>query len=115
MEEAKDDLARAEENVTSLVQAAFESESGRQAALVELDRMKRAYDTETIKSTCRWAERETIKAEMDVLLDENRSLRGSMSILESGVDSFFLDGYFTASYKVAQALAPPFDLQATLN
>ena len=97
LEEAKDDLDRAEENVTSLVQAASESEFGRQAALVELERMMRAYDTEAIKSTRHRAERETVKAEKAVLLDENRFLWGSMSILESRVDSSFMDGYFTAS------------------
>ena len=86
VEETKDELARAEENVASLVQAAVESESRRQDAMVELERIQRAYDTETIISTRRKAERESVKAEMAVLLDENRFLRGSVKILESRMD-----------------------------
>ena len=115
LEETRNDLARAEENVTSLVQDASESEAGRKAALVELKRVTHAYDMETIRSTHHRDERETVKAERAILLDENRSLRGSMSVLESRVDSSFGDGYFTSSYEVAKAFSPPFDLQTTLN
>ena len=115
LEEAHADLARSEENVTTLVQAATEFESGRQATLVELERMQRAYDTETIISTRCKAERDSVKAEMAVLLDENRFLRGSVKVLESRVDSSFTDGYFTASYEVAKAFPTPFDLMTPLS
>ena len=115
LEEARNDLARAKENVSSLVQDASESEAGRKAALMELKRVTQAYDMEVIRSTHRRYERETIKAEMNVLLDDHRSLRASLSVLESRVDSSFGDGYFTASYEVAKAFPPPFDLQTTLN
>ena len=74
LEEAHADLSRSEESVTTLVQATTESESERQAALVELERMQRAYDTETIISTWRKVERDFVKAKMAVLLDENRFL-----------------------------------------
>ena len=115
MEETKDNLARAEENVASLVKTAAESESRRQDALVELERMQHAYDTESIISTLRKAERESVKAEKAVLLDENRFLRGSVKVLESRLDSSFTDGYFTASYEVAKAFPPPFDLSTPLG
>ena len=115
VEEAKDELAWAEENVTSLVQAAAESESGRQATLVELERMQCAYDIETIISTHRKGERESVKAEKAVLQDENQFLRRTVKILESRVDSSFLDGYFTASYEVSKAFPPPFDLLTPLS
>ncbi|KAK0605579.1 hypothetical protein LWI29_028328 [Acer saccharum] len=63
--------------------------------------MQRAYDTETIISTRHKAERDTVKVEMAVLLDENRFLRGSVKILESQMDSSFMDGHFTTSYEEA--------------
>ncbi|KAK0606016.1 hypothetical protein LWI29_033178 [Acer saccharum] len=115
VEEAKGDLARAEENVISLVQAASESESRRQAVVVEFERMTHAYNTETIISTHRKAERESVKAEKAVLLDENQFLRGTVKILESRVDSSFVDEYFTASYEVTKAFPPPFDLLTPLG
>ena len=115
MEETKDELTRAEENVASLVQAAAESKSRRQDAMVELERMQRTYDTETLISTRRKAEREYVKAEKVVLLDENRFMRGSVKILESWMDSSFTDGYFTASYKVAKAFPHPFNLLTPLG
>ena len=83
--------------------------------MVELERMQHAYDTETIISTRRKAERESVKAEKAVLLDKNRFLRGSVKVLESRLDSSFTNGYFTASYEVAQAFPPLFDLMTPLG
>ena len=74
-----------------------------------------AYDMEVVRSTRRQNDRETVKAEMATLLDDHRTLQAYMSALESLVDSSFGDGYFTASYKVAKAFPPPFDLQTALN
>ena len=115
LEEARNDLARAGESVSSLVHEASESDVGKKAALVELKRVTRAYDTEVDRSNRRRNDRDTIKAEMTVLLDNHKALRASMSALESRVDSSFGDGYFTASYEVAKAFPPPFNLQTTLN
>ena len=55
LEEAKRDQAQSSETVEDKVRSAAVSEQGRQEALVDLDRMKRALDIETIKSTCRHA------------------------------------------------------------
>ena len=52
---------------------------------------------------------------MAMLLEEHRLLRASLHALEAKADSSFDDGYFTVSYEVAEALPPPFDLQAILN
>ena len=77
--------------------------------------MQCAYDMKTIISTRRKAERESVKVERAVLLDENRFMRGTVKVLESRVDSSFLDGYFTASYEVAKAFPSPFDLLTPLG
>ena len=115
LEETRNDLARAEESVSSLVQEASKSDAGRKAALMELKRVTHAYDMEVVRSTRHRNDRETVKAEMATLLDNHRTLRASMSALESRVDSSFGDGYFTTSYEVAKAFPPPFDLHTTLN
>ena len=38
-----------------------------------------------------------------------------MKVLEFRLDSSFTDGYFTASYEVAKAFPPPFDLSTPLG
>ena len=69
--------------MTSLVQSVIEAEAGMQEALVDLERMKRALDTEMVRSTCHRNERDTVKAEMAVHLEEHRLLRASFHALEA--------------------------------
>ena len=78
--------------------------------LVDIKLIKRTLDTEMIRSTRHCAERDSVKVEMAVLLDENHFLQGSPRVLEVKADSSFADGYFTASYEVNEAIPPPFDL-----
>ena len=87
--------------MTSLVQSVIEVESDRHEALVDFERMKCTLDMDTIRSTRHHAERDSVKVEMDELLDENHFLPGLLRVLETRVDSSFADGYFTTSYEVA--------------
>ena len=81
-----------------MVKAAQDSERGRQAALAELSQMKQAYRSEVIKSVSLRVERETVKVEIAVLLDENRSLWEAVRALNERVDESFELGYFTTSH-----------------
>ena len=67
LEEAREDLARTEKSVDTLIKSATESESDRQEALVELERMKRALDIEIIRLLRRREEREGLKVEKTLL------------------------------------------------
>ena len=68
LEEARKDQARSSEIMEDLVRSTAVSEQGRQEAMVDLDCMRRALDTETIKST-RWrAQREDLVREKTLLL-----------------------------------------------
>ena len=98
-----------------MIQAAAESDEGKQATLVEFRHYKHYLDTETIRSLRRWEERECLKREKKVLQDENQFLWDIVKSLEAQEGPTFEDGYFTACYEVATALPPPFDLQAALN
>ena len=98
-----------------LLQEAKESEKARQKGLVVIKRLERCLDKETVKSLHHREERERLKVEKKLLLDENQLLRDAIADLEAQQGPSFEDGYFTACYEVATALPPPFDLAAALN
>ena len=72
--------------------------------------MKLTFDTETIKSIHRRAQREELAREKTQLLGENKVLRDAVQALNARVDDSFELGYFIASYEVVQALLVDFDM-----
>ena len=115
LEDAQQELVQTQQSVAPLLQAARESEEGRQAALVDMRRLERCLDTETVRSLRRREERKCLKREKQLLQSENQLLRDTIAGLEAQEVPSFEDGYFTACYEVATALPPPIDLQAALN
>ena len=67
LEDAQQELAQTQQSVAPLLQAARESEEGRQATLVDMRRLERCLDTETVRSLCRLEERECLKREKKLL------------------------------------------------
>ncbi|KAI9174703.1 hypothetical protein LWI28_021569 [Acer negundo] len=72
--EARSDLARSKEAVDILIRFAAESKRDRQEAIVDLERMKCALDTETIKFARHRAQREELAREKAMLMEENQLL-----------------------------------------
>ena len=115
LEDAQQELVQTQQSVAPLLQAARESEEGRQAALVDMRHLERCLDTKTVRSLHRREERECLKREKQLLQSENQLIRDTIAGLKAQEGSSFEDGYFTDCYEIATALPPPFDLQATLN
>ena len=78
-------------------------------------RLERCLETETAKSLRRRESKHKMKAENDLLLEENRLLRRTVADLEADRGPSFEDSYFTASYEVVQGLPADFDLHAAFG
>ena len=63
LEDIQQELVQTQHSVAPLLQDAKNAEEGRQEALVALRRAERSLDTETVRSLCRWEERECVKRE----------------------------------------------------
>ena len=109
------ELAQTQRSVEPLRRAAAKSEDAHQAALVDVRRLERCLDTETARSLRRHESKQKMKAENDLLLEENRLLRRTVADLEADKGPSFEDGYFTASYDVVQGLPADFDLHAAFG
>ena len=72
-------------------------------------------ETETARSLRRRESKHKMKAENDLLLEENRLLRRTVADLEADRGPSFEDCYFTASYEVVQGLPADFDLHAAFG
>ena len=101
-------LAQAQQSAEPLKQAATKSEEAYQAAMVDVRRLERCLETETVRSLRRRESKKKAQAENELLREENRLLRGTVADLEARPS--FEDGYFTATYEVAQGLPTDFDL-----
>ena len=108
-------LTHAQQSVEPLKQAAAKSEGAYQAAMVDVRRLERCLDTETARSLRRRESKHKMRAENNLLLEENRLLRRTVADLEAARGPSFDDGYFTASYEVVQGLPADFDLRAAFG
>ena len=108
-------LTQAQQSVEPLRQAVAKSEEAYQAALVDVRRLESCLDTETVRSLCHSESKKKMQAKNELLLEENRLLRGTVADLEANRGPSFEDGYFTASYEVVQGLPADFDLHAAFG
>ena len=108
-------LTHAQQSVEPLKQAAAKSEGAYQAAMVDVRRLERCLDTETARSLRRRESKHKMRAENNLLLEENRLLRRTVADLEEARGPSFDDGYFTASYEVVRGLPADFDLRAAFG
>jgi len=108
-------LTHAQQCMEPLKQAAAKSEGAYQAAMVDVRRLERCLDTETARSLRRRESKHKMRAENNLLLEENRLLRRTVADLEEARGPSFDDGYFTASYKVVRGLPADFDLRAAFG
>ena len=109
------DLAQAQQSVEPLSSAAAKSEDANQAALVDVRRLERCLDTETARSLRRRESKHKVRAENNLLLEENRLLRRTVADLEADRGPSFNDGYFTATYEVVRGLPTDFDLRTAFG
>ena len=109
------DLAQTQQSMEPLRRAAAKSEDAHQAALVDVRRLERCLETETARSLRRQESKHKMRAENELLLEENRLLRRTIADLEADRGPSFDDGYFTASYEVVQGLPADFDLRAAFG
>ena len=109
------DLTQAQRSVAPLRRAAAKSEDAYQAALVDVRRLERCLDTETARSLRRRESKHKMRAENNLLVEENRLLRRTVADLEADRGPSFDDGYFTATYEVLQGLPADFDLHAAFG
>ena len=109
------DLAHTQQSVEPLRRAAAKSEDVYHAAMVEVRRLERCLDTETARSLRRRESKHKMRAENNLLLEENRLLRRTVADLEADKGPSFADGYFTASYGVVQGLPADFDLRTAFG
>ena len=72
-------------------------------------------DTETARSLRRRESKHKMRAENNLLVEENRLLRRTVADLEADRGPSFDDGYFTATYEVLQGLPADFDLHAAFG
>ena len=68
--------------------------------MVDVRRLERCLETETVRSLRRRESKKKAQAENELLREENRLLRGTVADLEASRGPSFEDGYFTASYEV---------------
>ena len=109
------DLTQAQRSVAPLRRAAAKSEDAYQAALVDVRRLERCLDTKTARSLRRRESKHKMRAENNLLVEENRLLRRTVADLETDRGPSFVDGYFTATYEVLQGLPTDFDLHAAFG
>ena len=81
--------------------------------MVDVRRLERCLEIETVRLLRRRESKKKAQAENELLREENRLLRGTVADLEARPS--FEDGYFTATYEVAQGLPADFDLQAAFG
>ena len=83
LEDTQQELVQTQESVAPLLQKAKEYEETRQEGLVVIRLLERCLDTETVKSLRRREEREHLKVEKKLLLDENQLLRDAIADMEA--------------------------------
>ena len=115
LEEARAEASRANKRVDPLLRAVQESKENEQAALKERDQMKQAYGSELAKSAQFQADKEMLRAKVEVLEAENSSLRDAVQDASKREDEAFDLGYFTACYEAAQGLPADLDLKSHLG
>ena len=71
LEDTQYELVQTQQSVAPLLQATKESEEGRHVALVDVRRYERCLDTETVRSLHHQEERERLKVEKKLLIDDN--------------------------------------------
>ncbi|KAK4842005.1 hypothetical protein QYF36_014143 [Acer negundo] len=115
LENSKREQARYEKSINFLSRSLTDAEKARDKALADSARLEQASNMETLKSLHRREERGSLKSEKVLLRDENQLLQGSIKNLEAKTDDAFGDSYFYASYEVAKAFPPPFDLKTSIG